>query len=120
MPEISQADSSLEACDTRAELDQRTWLMQHSVSRLLAEPHYLTPLGPPNAMGIAKADRQYELPLDLAEDCFLSARLLLNDRTGQTRTTDPQRIELAKQVLARAMKLAPENEAYRKLAAVLQ
>jgi hypothetical protein len=45
--------------------------------------------------------------------------LLLNDRTGQTRTTDPKRIELAKHVPARAMKLAPENEAYRKLAAEL-
>lgn len=55
----------------------------------------------------------------LAEDCFLGARLLLNDRAGQTRTTDPKRIELAKQVLSRALKLAPENEAYRKLAGEL-
>lgn len=30
-----------------------------------------------------------------------------------------KRIELTKQVLARAMKLAPDNEAYRKLAAEL-
>jgi hypothetical protein len=45
--------------------------------------------------------------------------VLINDRTGQTRTTDPKRIELAKQVLARATKLAPENVAYRKLAAEL-
>lgn len=95
------------------------WLMQHAVSRLLAEPHYLTPLEPPNAIGDAKANRQYELTLGLAEDSFLGARLLINDRAGQTRTTDPKRIELAKQVLARAMKLAPENEAYRKLAAEL-
>ena len=95
------------------------WLMQYAVSRLLAEPHYLTPLEPPNAMGDAKANRQYELTLGLAEDCFLGARLLINDRTGQTRTTDPKRIELAKQVLARALKLAPESEAYRKMAAEL-
>jgi len=95
------------------------WLRQHAVSRLLTEPHYLTPLEPPNAIGDAKANRQYELTLGLAEDCFLGARLLLNDRTGQTRITDPKRIELAKQVLVRAMKLAPENEAYRKLAAEL-
>ena len=75
-------------------------------------------LEPPNAIGDAtKANRQYELTLGLAEDCFLGARLLLNDRTGTVRTTDSKRIELAKQVLARAMKLAPENEAYRKLAA---
>jgi hypothetical protein len=74
-------------------------------------------LEPPNAIGDAKANRQYELTLGLAEDCFLGARLLLNDRTGTVRSTDPKRIELAKQVLARAMKLAPENEAYRKLAA---
>ena len=93
--------------------------MQHAVSRLLAEPHYLTPLEPPNAIGDAKANRQYELTLGLAEDCFLGARWLINDRTGQTRTTDPKRIELAKQVLARSLKLAPDNEAYRKLAAEL-
>ena len=60
-----------------------------------------------------------DLRLALAEDCFLGARLLLNDRTGTVRSTDPKRIELAKQVLARAMKLAPENEAYQKLAAEL-
>ena len=88
---------------------------QHAVSRLLAEPHYLTPLEPPNAIGDAKANRQYELTLGLAEDCFLGARLLINDRSGQTRTTDPKRIELAKHVLARAMKLAPDNEAFHKL-----
>lgn len=75
------------------------------------------PLEPPNAIGDAKANRQYEPTLGLAEDCFLGARLLLNDRTGQT--TDPVRIELAKQVLARALKLAPGDEAYRKLAAEL-
>lgn len=46
--------------------------------------------------------------------------MLLNDRTGLTRTTDPKRIELVKQVLARALKLAPENEVYRKLAAKLE
>lgn len=96
------------------------WLRQHTVSRLLAEPHYLTPLEPPNAIGDAKANRQYELTLGLAEDCFVGARLLLNDRSGQTRTTDPKRIELAQQVLARAMMLAPENEAFRKLAGELQ
>jgi len=94
-------------------------LRHHAVSRLLAEPHYLTPQEPPNAIGDAKANRQYELTLGLAEDCFLGARLLINDRSGQTRTTDPKRIELAKQILARAIKLAPENEAYRKLAAEL-
>lgn len=94
-------------------------LLVHHHNRLLAEPHYLTPLEPPNAIGDAKANRQYELTLGLAEDCFLGARLLLNDRHGQTRTTDPKRIELANQVLARAMKLAPENDAYRKLSAEL-
>jgi hypothetical protein len=82
---------------------------------LLAEPQYLTPLEPPNAIGDAKANRHYELTLGLAEDCFLGARLLINDRTGLTRTTDPKRIELAKEVLARALKIASENEAYRKL-----
>ncbi len=84
--------------------------------RLLAEPHYLTPLAPPNAIGDAKANRQYELTLGLAEDYFLGTRLLLNDRSGQARTTDPKRIELAKQVLARANMLAPENDTYRRLA----
>ena len=76
----------------------------------------MLPPAPPNAIGDAKANRQYELTLGIAEDCFLGARLLINDRTGQSRTTDPKRIELAKQVLARAMKLAPDNEAYRELA----
>ena len=64
------------------------------------------PLEPPNAGEQAKANRQHELTLGLAEDCFLDARLL--QRQG--------RKELAKEVLDRAMKLAPENEAYRKLA----
>lgn len=91
------------------------WLAHYAVSRLLAEPHYLTPLEPPNAIGDAKANRLYELILGIAEDCFLGTRLVIYDRTGQTRTTDPKRIELAKQVFARALKLAPENEAYRKL-----
>ncbi len=58
------------------------WLRQHAVTRLLAEPHYLTPLEPPNAIGDARAKRQYELTLGLAGDCFLGARLFLNDRTG--------------------------------------
>ena len=62
------------------------------------------------------ANRQYELTLGLAEDCFLGARLLLNDRTGQTLTTYPKRIELANQVLARARKLSPDNAEIRKLA----
>ena len=71
-----------------------------------AEPHYLVSLEPPNAGEQAKVNRQNELTLGLAEDCFLGARLL--QRQG--------RKELARQVLARALKLAPENEAYRKLA----
>ncbi|MBX7212304.1 MAG: hypothetical protein K1X78_28610 [Verrucomicrobiaceae bacterium] len=56
-------------------------------------------LEPPNAIGDAKANRQYELTLGLAEDCFLGTPLLINDRTGQTRTTEPKRVEPAKQVL---------------------
>ena len=94
------------------------WLAQYAVTRLLAEPHYHTPLPPPRNDD-EHAARAHELSAGLAEDCFLGARLLINDRSGQTRTTDPKRIELAKQVLARAIKLAPENEAYRKLAAEL-
>ena len=33
------------------------YLSQHAVSRLLAEPHCLTPLDPPNAIFDAKANR---------------------------------------------------------------
>lgn len=91
--------------------------MRHAVSRLLAEPHYLTPLEPPNAMGDAKANRQYDLTHVLAVDCFLGARMLLNDRSKKGRSTDPEGIAQARQLLARARKLWPENEAIAKLGA---
>jgi hypothetical protein len=81
-----------------------TWLAQHAVSRLLAEPHYLTPL----ASRLTDADsaaRAHELTLGLAEDCHLAARLLQRQ----------QRTDLAKKVLARTLRLAPENAEYRRL-----
>jgi hypothetical protein len=90
------------------------WLTHYAVSRLLAEPHYHTPLPPPRNAA-EHAARAHELTAGLAEDCFLGARLLLNDCTGQTRTTDPKRIELAKQLLARALRLEPTNETFRTL-----
>ncbi|MCB1092500.1 MAG: hypothetical protein KDL87_13270, partial [Verrucomicrobiae bacterium] len=92
------------------------WLRQYAVSRLLAEPHYLVPLEPLHPYGDAKANRQYELTHGLAVDCLLGARLLLNDRPGEARSTDPERIAQARQLLARARKLSPENLDIRKLA----
>jgi hypothetical protein len=75
------------------------WLTWYAASRLLAEPHYLTPLGPPRE----DPARAHELTLGLATDCHLAARLLQRQK----------RPELAAQVLARARKLAPDNPAYR-------
>ncbi|MCB1085758.1 MAG: TIR domain-containing protein [Verrucomicrobiae bacterium] len=106
-------------CDALAEpaiAPDPRWLRQYAVSRLLAEPHYLVPMEPPNAIGDAKANRQHELTHGLAMDCHLGARLLLNDRPGEKRSTARERIAQARQLLARARKLSPENLDIRKLA----
>jgi WD40 repeat protein len=84
------------------------WLAQYAVSRLLAEPHYLTPLQS-RMTDADHAARAHELTLGLSEDCHLGGRLLQRQN----------RPELAKKVIARACKLSPENETYRQLASQL-
>jgi WD40 repeat protein len=80
------------------------WLAQYAVSRLLAEPHYLTPLQS-RMTDTHRAARAYELKEGLAEDCFLAARLLERQN----------RPDLARQCISRSRSLCPENEEYRNL-----
>ena len=84
------------------------WLAQHAVSRLLTEPHYLTPIQS-RMTDADHAARAYELKEGLAEDCYLGARLLQRQK----------RPALAKQVIARACKLVPANKTYQQFASQL-
>ena len=77
-------------------------------SRLLAEPHHHVPLPPPRN-DAERAARAHDITAGLAEDCHLAARLLQRQ----------QRPDLAKQVLTRAIALAPDNADYRRLFAEL-
>ena len=86
-----------------------TWLAQHAVTRLLAEPHYHVPLPPPRN-DAEHAARAHELTAGLAEDCHLAARLLQRQ----------QRNELARQCADRSLRLCPESEGYRQLRASLE
>ena len=84
------------------------WLVQHTLTRLLAEPHYHVPLPPPRH-DAERAARAHELTAGLAEDCHLAARLLQRQ----------QRPDLARKVLARALTLAPDNADDRNLSSEL-